>query len=170
MIYPAVPVLISSQPLTANSQEKHLAPVIDGNTETGAHVRRSICNLICLRHLIRSKAVTNRIFFSKELFLAAKCSPQNHSVSLPLAFSCLYTFSLSAIYSKNLQATHTGKLLTLSNLLQPPMKKNNLKIQFHPLSEDPVQKYFFCCNKKIFLQTPVERIFIYNFQTPLLTK
>ena len=32
---------------------------LDGNSEIGAHVRSNVCYLICLRHVIRSKAVTN---------------------------------------------------------------------------------------------------------------
>ena len=36
-----------------------------------------------------------------QIFLIAKCSTKNHSVSLP------ETISLFALYSKNLQATHT---------------------------------------------------------------
>ena len=49
-----------------------------GNSEIGAHVKNNICCLIFLMHLIRSRAVTNRIFFSpiRPIFLHActKCS------------------------------------------------------------------------------------------------
>ena len=31
------------------------------NSEVGAHVRSNLCYLICLKHLIRSRGVTNRI-------------------------------------------------------------------------------------------------------------
>ena len=41
-------------------------PILDGISEIGAHVRSNICYSICLRHLIRSKAATNRIFFKSE--------------------------------------------------------------------------------------------------------
>ena len=37
--------------------------VLDGNTEIGTHVKRNLEYLICLRHLIRSKVVTNRLLF-----------------------------------------------------------------------------------------------------------
>ena len=37
--------------------------ISDGNLEIGAHVRSNICYLICLRNLIRSRAVTNIFFF-----------------------------------------------------------------------------------------------------------
>ena len=41
--------------------------VLDGTLlEKGAYVSTNICHLICLRHLKRSKAVTNRIFFSEK--------------------------------------------------------------------------------------------------------
>ena len=36
--------------------------IFDGNSEIGAHVRSILCYLICSRHLIRSRAVTNRNF------------------------------------------------------------------------------------------------------------
>ena len=40
--------------------------ILDGNLEIGVHcsvhVRSNLCHLICLRHLIRSRAVTNLIF------------------------------------------------------------------------------------------------------------
>ena len=36
--------------------------ILDGILEVGARVRRNLCNLIRLRDLIRSRAVTNRIF------------------------------------------------------------------------------------------------------------
>ena len=31
----------------------------------GAHVKSNLCYLICLRHLIRSRAVTNPVFHAK---------------------------------------------------------------------------------------------------------
>ena len=42
---------------------------LDGNSELGAHARSNPCYLICLRHLIRLRAVTNRIIvLRKDLF------------------------------------------------------------------------------------------------------
>ena len=40
--------------------------ILDGNSDTGAHVINNLCYFICLRHLIRSSAVTNRVFFFSE--------------------------------------------------------------------------------------------------------
>ena len=39
--------------------------ISDGSSERGAHVSSNICDLICLRHLIRSRAVKNRFFSPK---------------------------------------------------------------------------------------------------------
>ena len=39
---------------------------LDGNSETGTHVRRSICYLTYLRHLIRSRAGSTRIYFLRK--------------------------------------------------------------------------------------------------------
>ena len=50
-----------------------MVSILDGNSRIGAHVRSNLCYLICLRYLIRSRAVTNRIFFSpkRSIFLHA---------------------------------------------------------------------------------------------------
>ena len=37
--------------------------ISDGNSEIDAHVRSNLCYVICLRHLINSRVVTNRITF-----------------------------------------------------------------------------------------------------------
>ena len=39
---------------------------LDGNLEIGAQFWSDIDDLICLRHLLRSRAVTNQILFSDE--------------------------------------------------------------------------------------------------------
>ena len=58
-----------------------------GNSEKGVHVRRNLFDLICLRHLIRLRAVGNRIFSEKTYFLytCATCSeiPTNLSPMSP---------------------------------------------------------------------------------------
>ena len=41
----------------------HMVLILDGNSEIGAHVGSNICYLICLRHLIRSRVVSNSIYF-----------------------------------------------------------------------------------------------------------
>ena len=38
--------------------------ILDGNSEMDADVRSNFCYLICLRHLIGLRAVTNQIFFT----------------------------------------------------------------------------------------------------------
>ena len=44
--------------------------ILDGNSKIGAHIRNTICYLICCRHLIRSRAITNLIFSEKTYFPA----------------------------------------------------------------------------------------------------
>ena len=56
-----------------------MALILDGNAEIVVHARSNLCYLICLRHLIRSKAGTNWIFSSspnRPIFLhaCATCS------------------------------------------------------------------------------------------------
>ena len=41
-------------------QFTRVVPILDGNSEIGAHLRSNLCKLICLTHLIKSRAVTNR--------------------------------------------------------------------------------------------------------------
>ena len=62
-----------------------MLPMLGGNSEIGAHVRTNICYLICQRHLIRSRAVTNRIFFSSKrpIFLQRVLSYLLMQVSAP---------------------------------------------------------------------------------------
>ena len=47
--------------------------ILDGISEMGAHVRSNLCYFICLRHEIRSRAVTNLSYFSpkRPIFLHA---------------------------------------------------------------------------------------------------
>ena len=40
--------------------------VLDGNSLIDAQVKRNLCYSTCLRHLISSRAVTNRIFLSEK--------------------------------------------------------------------------------------------------------
>ena len=44
----------------------HMVLVLDGNSEISAHVWSNLCYLTCSRHLVRSRAVTNRIFFLRK--------------------------------------------------------------------------------------------------------
>ena len=57
--------------------------ILDGNSEIGAHVRSNLCYFICLRHLIRSRAVTYRIFFLRTNVLSE--FPSNTYVSWLIA-------------------------------------------------------------------------------------
>ena len=50
-----------------------MALILDGNPEISVHMRSNLCYLICLRHLIRSRAVTNRIFFFSEKSYFPSC-------------------------------------------------------------------------------------------------
>ena len=43
---------------------KTMVLILEGNWEIDAHVRSNLCYSICLWHLIRLRAVTNRTFFS----------------------------------------------------------------------------------------------------------
>ena len=47
--------------------------ILDGNSVMNAHVRSNLYCLICLRHLIKSRAVTNQFFFNpkRPIFLYA---------------------------------------------------------------------------------------------------
>ena len=56
-----------------------MVPILDGNSHVSAHLRSNPCYLICLRPLIRSRAVTLWIFFYPEkkpiiLHACATCS------------------------------------------------------------------------------------------------
>ena len=45
---------------------KTMVLILDGNSLRGAHVRRNIFHSICSRHLITSRAVTNRVFLPEK--------------------------------------------------------------------------------------------------------
>ena len=45
------------------------ALILDGNSEIGAHVRSNLCYLICLRHLIRPRAVGWYFILSEKTYL-----------------------------------------------------------------------------------------------------
>jgi len=50
--------------------------ILNGNSEIGTHVKSNLCYLICLRHLIRSRVVTNRnlVFSLKRFFFLHACA------------------------------------------------------------------------------------------------
>ena len=45
----------------AQNPVRTMVIILDGSPEIGALIRSNLCNLICLMHLIGSRAVTNRI-------------------------------------------------------------------------------------------------------------
>ena len=47
--------------------------ILDGNSLIGAHVWRNDCYSTCSRHLVTSRAVTNRIFYLKSPFFLHAC-------------------------------------------------------------------------------------------------
>ena len=47
----------------------------------GAHVRSNLCYLICLRHLIRSRVVTDKFFFSEKSYFSS-CVRSNLKVTI----------------------------------------------------------------------------------------
>ena len=71
----------------AHAQNSTMLHALDDNSEMVAHVRNSFCFLICLKQFIRSRAVTNRIFFSEKTYFLHACAtyPQ-----LPSDISALY--------------------------------------------------------------------------------
>ena len=56
-----------------------------GNSEIGAHVRSNLCYWICLRHWIRLRAATNRVFFLTVLFtfMRAQHGLSYHLIQVP---------------------------------------------------------------------------------------
>ena len=68
-----------------------LTMVLDGNSDIGAHVYSNLFYLICFRHLIWPRAVTNRIFSSKNLFffMRAQHVLSHHLISVPWSWPWL---------------------------------------------------------------------------------
>ena len=72
--------------------------IVDGNSEIDAHVGSNLCYLICLRHSIRSKAVTNRIFlFEKTYFHACAACIELPSNISTMVESVEYTMGQKVI-------------------------------------------------------------------------
>ena len=55
--------------------------LLDGDSEKGEHVRSNLCYLICLRHLIGLRAVTNRIFIFPIFHACVICSELPSNIS-----------------------------------------------------------------------------------------
>ena len=60
--------------------------IFDGNSEIDSRVRSNISYLVCLRHLIRLIAVSNRIFFPKRPIFLCVCATQSE---LPTTISIM---------------------------------------------------------------------------------
>ena len=77
--------------------------ILDGNSEIGAHIRRNICYLICLMHLIRSKAVTNQFFPPKRFFslFRAQHVMSYHLIMIPWNFDKDLDSTMLMIKQKN---------------------------------------------------------------------
>ena len=62
--------------------------ILDGHSDIGARVRSNLCYLICLGHLVRSRAFTNLFFLLRKdivfLHACAICSelPSNMSTTM----------------------------------------------------------------------------------------
>ena len=76
-------------------------------------------------------------FIYISIFLAAKCSTKNQSVSLHVLFGAISFF---AIYSKNLQATHTYPTFFCGCLMK---KKTFIFTPFHSTFRNTQCKIFF---------------------------
>ena len=48
--------------------------MLAGNSEIGAHAKSNLFHLICLRHVIRSRGVTNWIFSPKRPIIIQACA------------------------------------------------------------------------------------------------
>ena len=93
--------------------------IFDGNLEISSHVRSNLCYLIHLRHLIRSRAVRFRIFYSRKdmfSFMQAQHFLSYHLSTmtkiLKLFFFYLVTTGSSAVWTGNLLANIISKRLS----------------------------------------------------------
>ena len=62
-------------------RKNDMALMLDGNSVIGACVRSNLCYLICLRHLLWSRAVTNWFFIIILLHTRATCSELQSNMS-----------------------------------------------------------------------------------------
>ena len=103
-----------------DAKERSFDIILDGNSKIGAHVRRNLSYLICLRHLIGSRAVTYRIFFLwKYLFSSIR---SQHVLSYYLIMvPCMHL-----IHAKNICWAILRRGLKI-NLYKTSWSKNKLK-------------------------------------------
>ena len=69
-----------------------MVPLLDGSSDIGAHVRSNLYNLICLRHLNRSRIVTNLLFSEKTYYTLCVRCPElpSDSSTVGLRILCPY--------------------------------------------------------------------------------
>ena len=65
--------------------------ILDGNLEIGAHVGSNLCYLICFRHLIISRVITNRIFYTKKKLIFLHVCATYSELPSDIQYSFLFT-------------------------------------------------------------------------------
>ena len=125
--------------------------ILDGSSEISSHVRGNICYLICLSKLIRSRAVTNRIFISpKTPLFRQTCATCYHLIKVPW-----FNYTANSILSpfqSNFNISHMKLLQNLSTNLWTIFKSEVLLL--HNSSKNRIFPYskllFWCCEKIIY--------------------
>ena len=98
------PSLRQFNPYMIKTTRTPMVLILYGNSEIDANVRRNLCYLICLRHLIRTSAGTKRIFTLKRTLIfyhaCATCSklPSNLSTMLTVRFLYFVTAAWHSYY------------------------------------------------------------------------
>ena len=119
-----------------------LVPILNGSSEIGAHVRSNLCDLICLRHLIKTRAVTNRIFSPKRFISLHACAI---CFELPSHISTMLVCYLLVF---NLHWYDTIQLRRRSaNTYQIKYKEWSLTMKILFLSDESTERK---CNKNTF--------------------
>ena len=89
--------------------------ILDDNSEIGAYVRSNLCYLICLRHLIRSRAVKNQVF---PLHARKTCSEIPSEISAKVLGHEL-TDTMSSNYTKDTHHPTLSPFLEVYRLICP---------------------------------------------------
>ena len=90
----------------------------------GAHVMRKLCYLICLRHLIKSSAITNRFFSPKTPIFLYPCSTYSE---LPSNMGTYYASTEELPFT-------TEALILVASLIKSIQRKiNAIKLRWRPL-------------------------------------
>ena len=124
--------------------------ILDGNSEIGSHVRSNLCCLICLRHLIRSRTLTNRIFFSQKITICfhacATCYelPSNISNMATSKVLCIKPLHLLPLRPEIAREVH---ICIFSPYILYKMDTYDMPQYLHILYRDYI--YPFCLGKTI---------------------